>query len=437
MRSFEPSLVVERELAAPLVPVAARTGNGHVYRRALCLARIHGVPIGLVSLDLTNGDLSSADLAEIVEGSLGAEIALHLDGDGIEATLPLSPEGISSDAVPRCTRLRTEFLATAPPVSVVIPTRERPKILDRCLDHLVALDYPSYEILVVENAPTSHATRELVERRAEQFEQLRYLREDRPGQSWARNRGLAEASAPVVAFADDDVVVDRTWLSALVSGFGRADDVGCVTGMILAAELETEAQLLLEEYGGFNKGFERRIFDLEEGRAADPLFPYTAGRFGSGASMAFKADILRRVGGFSLALGTGSPPCGGEDLTAFLKVVLAGHQLVYEPAAVAYHRHPLTYRLLLRQLFRYGRGLGAYMTACVADDPTLVASFSSKALPALRYLFDGRSARNSNRSKAYPRSLVLAELAGIALGPFTYARGRAAAAALAKAAVAR
>jgi GT2 family glycosyltransferase len=423
--------MIERELAAPLAPVDGRRG-GRVYGRAVCLARLHGVPIGLVPLNLRTGDLSAQDLADHVTRTLGDRVARHLADDGLESSQCPTPAGLRANRVPACERDLKKFLAKAPPVSVVVPTRERPEILDRCLQHLAWLDYPDYEVLVVDNAPVSPATRELVRRRGEQFGELHYLREDRPGQSWARNRGLMATSSSIVAFVDDDVAVDRGWLSALASAFASAEDVGCVTGLILPAELDTDAQALLEEYGGFSKGFDRRVFDLDENRPPDPLFPYAAGRFGSGASMAFRADVLRQVGAFNLALGTGSPPCGGEDLTAFRKVVLAGHKLVYEPAAIAYHPHPRTYRDLRRQLFRYGRALGAYMTACLIDDPGLTPTLASKAPAACRHLVNSRSARNRNRGDSYPPTLVLAELLGVALGPLTYAHGRVAAAANAK-----
>jgi cellulose synthase/poly-beta-1,6-N-acetylglucosamine synthase-like glycosyltransferase len=366
------------------------------------VVRLHGRPLGTVSLDLRRGPVSPPALHAELERVLGDRIACG----------PADERRVETGPTPR--------------VSVVVPTRDRAPVLDRCLRHLMALDYPDYEIVVVDNKPNSDATRALVTRRGHEFPRLRYLREDRPGQGWARNRGLAAASSPLVVFVDDDVLVDRSWLSAIVGGFAATGGVGCVTGLILPAELDTRAQALLEEYGGFGKGFERRIFDLAEHRPRDPLFPYSAGRFGSGASMAFRTDVLRQVGGFDAALGTA--PCGGEDLTAFRRVVLAGHRIVYEPRAIAYHPHPRTYRALLRQLFRYGRGLGAYMTSCLVEDPTLVA----KAPAAWRHIVSAHSTRNRNRSSSYPRSLALAEFAGLALGPLTYARGRAAAARLAE-----
>ena len=406
--SFEPVLMVERDLALTTEPVDGRRGDRQ-YNRALCLVRRNGDPLGMLSLDLHDGAVSRSELLGLMEGAFGEHTLLRTSG--LKGPRSSSPK-------------------PSPLVSIVVPTRNRPAVLERTLACLASLDYPKYEVLIVENVPVSSATRELVEHRGEDFFRLRYLREDHPGQSWARNSGLAAVSTPIVAFVDDDVLVDRRWLSALVDSFYAADDVGCVTGLILPAELETRAQALFEEYGGFNKGFERRIFDLGDNRPDDPLFPFTAGRLGSGASMAFSADVLRDVGGFDLPLGTGSPPSGGEDLTAFRKVILAGHRLVYQPAAIAYHPHPRSDQDLVRQVFRYGRGLGAYTTACVVEDPALLRTALGSVPAALRHLFSTSSERNRARTVAYPRRLVALEAAGLALGPLTYARGRCAASAL-------
>ena len=87
-----------------------------------------------------------------------------------------------------------------------------------------------------------------------------------------------------------------------------------MTGAILPAEQETRAQLWLEEYGGFHKGFRRQVFDLTTHRRDTALYPYDAGQFGSGANMAFRTDVLRAMGGFAVDLGAGTPAHGGEDI---------------------------------------------------------------------------------------------------------------------------
>src|ERR1700732_4295879 len=101
--------------------------------------------------------------------------------------------------------------------------------------------------------------------------------------------------------------------------------------MILPAELDTQSQVWIEEFGGFDKGYEQKIFDLEEHAQPDPLYPYSVGKFGWGVSAAFDPAVRRGIGGFDTALGPATPACGGEDIDAFLQIILAGHRLLFEP----------------------------------------------------------------------------------------------------------
>src|SRR5690348_12347934 len=97
----------------------------------------------------------------------------------------------------------TSALAAMPSCSVVICTRDRPRYLERCLNALGALDYPCFEIVVVDNAPSDGRTRDLAQRR-----QARYVVEPTPGLSRARNRGALESTGEIVAYLDDDAIVD-------------------------------------------------------------------------------------------------------------------------------------------------------------------------------------------------------------------------------------
>ena len=108
-----------------------------------------------------------------------------------------------------------DSVATAPvralaPVSVVVPTRERPDDLARCLASLAGIEADGHEVIVVDSGPATNRTMAVAERFG-----VRYLVEPRPGANRARNAGLAAASRDIVAFVDDDVVVSPTWLAAI------------------------------------------------------------------------------------------------------------------------------------------------------------------------------------------------------------------------------
>ena len=191
-----------------------------------------------------------------VRNTLAGSIDRHLLADGLDpASLDLWAGGAALDESP-CLEERRRTLAAGKPVTVVIATRNRPERLDACLDTILALDYPAFDIVVVDNDPTTSDTVELVSARGAATGRIRYLREDRRGLGAAHNRGLAAASGSIVAFTDDDVAVDRHWLSELAAPFVADPGVAGATGLIMPAELETPAQLMLEVHGRFSKGFE-------------------------------------------------------------------------------------------------------------------------------------------------------------------------------------
>jgi glycosyltransferase involved in cell wall biosynthesis len=249
---------------------------------------------------------------------------------------------------------------------------------------------------------------------------VRYVREDCQGLSLARNRGVLEARGEIIAFTDDDVVVDTYWLAGLARGFSVTENVACVTSLILARELESSVQLWFEEFGGFNKGFVRRVFDKKRGPEDTFLHPFAAGRFGTGAGMAFAATFLREEGSFDPALGVGSRTGGGEDMVAFFKVIERGKRLLYEPASLAYHEHRRDYASLEKQMYCYGTGFTAYLTKIVLDNPFLLFKLIIRIPQGLLFMLSMRSAKNQKKITHYSKDLTCLERKGLLRGPFLY-----------------
>lgn len=388
----------------------------------MALIRLHTHPVGIVLLDAALGaswEWHRRQVWDAVADAAGE----HLRADG------LSPESLSGTAgilplngrVPGCVLRRRAVRADAPKISVVVATRERPASLRMCLQALFEVDYPAYEVIVVDNDPLTTATAAMVQ---EEFDgTVRYVREPDRGLASAHNRGVAEATGKIVAFVDDDVVVDRHWLEAIAEGFAAADDVGCVTGLILPSELDTRAQLLLEQHGGFDKGFGLRIYDSGPHRPDHPLFPFTPGRFGSGANMAFDAAILRGMGGFDNATGVGTYARGGDDLAAMFRVVL-DHRVVYQPSAIVWHRHHRELGALRNQAFGYGVGLGAFLTSALVHEPRILPALLRRLPAGLRYAFSTSSDRNRGRYDGWPAEFTRLERRGLLYGPVAYAISR-------------
>jgi len=269
-----------------------------------------------------------------------------------------------------------------------------------------------------------------------------------PGLAIAHNRGLAAVRGQVVAFTDDDVVADPRWLTELTAPFAADPGLGCATGLILPARLRTPAQVLLESHGGFAKGFTPRTYDPAHPPADEPLFPFTAGRFGSGANMAFRTAVLRSVGGFDPATGAGTRARGGDDLYGFVRVLAEGRRLRYTPSALVWHHHRETWRDLETQAYGYGAGLTAYLTAILVNRPALLPAFlarvpgglaHARGLTAVRATAAGDTEAaaetgaaagagapggHDSRTHPWPRRLSRLQRRGMLYGPVGYLRAR-------------
>jgi GT2 family glycosyltransferase len=311
-------------------------------------------------------------------------------------------------------------------VTVAVCTRDRPDDLATCLDSLARVEYDDLEILVVDNAPSSEASRLLVERRGGR---VRYTREPRPGLDWARNRAIAEARGDVIAFTDDDVAVDPGWIRALVAAFGDDGTVAAVTGLVLPAELETEAQVIFERYRSFSRGFlPRRVAAAGRGSVARRYG--AVGDYGTGANMAFRRSLFERLGGFDPALGAGTPTRGGDDLEMFFRVLKEGCALVYEPRAIVRHRHRRGREALRGQIADHGVSFSCYIVRCALAYPEERLAFARLAC-----WWWGKTAFRTLWPRSSPagalRRLGLAELCGCLIGLSRYPRATRAAARLA------
>ncbi|WP_329121774.1 glycosyltransferase [Streptomyces sp. NBC_01465] len=385
-------------------PGGAPLTSGDIY----ALVRLWGTPVGAVLAHVAPGEQPAGVLAAAARRQLA----------------PFGQDGPAPPVKP----------GDLPRASIIVASRERAGQLARALDSLLVQDHPDYEIVVVDNAPATTATRDLVEENYAP-KGVRYVLEPVPGLASAHNRGVAAAEGEVLAFTDDDVVADPHWLTALAAPFAADERLACVTGLILPALLNTPAQILLESHGGFAKGFAPRLFDPAAPPADEPLFPFTAGEFGSGANMAFRAAPLRAVGGFDPGTGVGTLAKGGDDLYAFARIVVGGHRLRYTPQAVVWHHHRETWKDLENQAYGYGAGLTAYLTAIIVRRPGLLPGLLARLPRGLAHALSITAARASTTGESvpgehgtqdypWPRSLSRLERRGMLYGPIGYLRAR-------------
>jgi GT2 family glycosyltransferase len=390
-----PAAVRVVDLDAPLTDLLLPPSRlREPYRSLLLVVRMDGVPLGVTALPLESaGGVSRERLSQVLEAEFDAD-RRYADWD----YLPVETQ--------------------PPAISVVVPTCGDPVVLERCVRSILACDYGEFEVIVVDNRPDSAGAAVMLFEQFADDPRVRYVEEPRPGASWARNAGLALAEGEIVAFADDDVTVDPAWLQRCAAAFERSDDVACATGLILPFELETEAQLLFEQFAGLEKGFAPQTFRMA-GQGSRSLLPYTPGVIGSGANAAIRADVARALGGFDTSLGPRTPTCGAEDLDLFTRVLRAGHAIAYEPSAVVWHEHPDGMRRLHRQAFRYGLGLGGMLGRQFVAGPERLELL--RAMPAgMRYSLDQGSRKNAGKALDYPRRLDWLERVGLFVGPLAY-----------------
>jgi GT2 family glycosyltransferase len=383
-----PTRVVDLELNGR---PAGLDGLG-AYPRALLLLRWNGVPVGQVSLPVAGG--------RIPPGELEAGLARGLGRDFWFAWLR---DSLDLAAAPHDTR---------PRATVAVCTRERPADLERTLGAIARLNPCAAEVLVVDNRPATAATADVVRRHAG----VRYVRQDRGGLDAARNRALAEASHEVVAFTDDDASPDPGWLGAIVSGFADPTTM-CVTGLTMPVELETDAQEAFQAYSPFGRGFARRAFD---GRSQNPV---ASGHVGAGANMALRRTVVRDVGQFDEALDAGTLTRSGGDHEFFARIMSAGYRIVYEPAALSWHRHRRTWTEFQEAVGGYGTGLYAMWTRMLVVErewTTLKLALSWFLHGQLPWLWRA-VARRPGR---LPVRLLIAEYRGCLRGPVSYFQSR-------------
>jgi glycosyltransferase involved in cell wall biosynthesis len=257
------------------------------------------------------------------------------------------------------------------PLTAALCTRDRPDLLRRALASLAAQIPPPAEILVIDNAPADGRTRAVALAAEGVIAGVRYLVEPVPGLDFARNRALAAASQEVVVFLDDDAVAEPGWAAALLAPFADPA-VGAVTGRVEPLETATDGQRLVEANGGYSRGDETIRLPRD---AVRPLHGRRAPRIawavsvGSGCSLAVRRRLLLGLGGFDEALDLGAALPGGGDHDALWRVLEAGADVVYEPAARARHEHRRDLAAAWSQIAGHQRALVAFLVKSLVSPP--------------------------------------------------------------------
>jgi O-antigen biosynthesis protein len=224
---------------------------------------------------------------------------------------------------PQC-RLLSEY----PKVSVVVATYNGGRTLAQCLRSLSQLEYPNYEVIVVDDGSTDDTPKIL-----SQFPRVRVVSQPNSGLSVARNSGIKAARGRIIAFTDSDCVVDKDWVYHLVRHM-RLHSVDGVGGPNITPPEDRLVQ---------------QVVALAPGHATHVLLSQEEAEHVPGCNMAFTREALLQVGGFDPVFRK-----AGDDVDVIWRMQDAGVRIGFSTAAFVWHHRRPTLRGYLRQQRGYG-----------------------------------------------------------------------------------
>jgi glycosyltransferase involved in cell wall biosynthesis len=225
-------------------------------------------------------------------------------------------------------------------LSVIVPTRNRANMLKRALESITKqnLSQECFETIVVDNGSTDE-TREVVDSFVEKIPNLRYLYEETPGLHVGRHKGLKEAKADILVYADDDIEAFPTWLEGIAKAF-EDKDVALVGGKNLP-KFESDPPAWIKQMWETNrKGYKKvgalSILDLGNNvEKISPLLVY-------GCNYSIRKSVLIEAGGFH---PDGMPQeliryRGDGETHVSMYIQNKGYKAIYTPKASIYHIVP-------------------------------------------------------------------------------------------------
>ena len=220
-------------------------------------------------------------------------------------------------------------LSRYPRVSVVVCAYNAERTIEQCLASLARLDYPDYEVIVVNDGSTDR-TLEIAER----WEYCRILSGPNRGLSAARNLGAEAADGEIVAYTDSDCVADPDWLTYLVAKMEAGNLAACGGPNLPPPEESLVAAAVAVSPGG-------PTHVLISDEVAEHI---------AGCNMAFRREALLRLGGFDPVYRA-----AGDDVDICWRFQDAGHVIGFSAAAIVWHFRRNTVRAYLRQQRGYGK----------------------------------------------------------------------------------
>lgn len=229
-------------------------------------------------------------------------------------------------------------------ISAIICTRNRPDLIGNAVASVMNNAHDAFELLVIDQS-SDDSTERAVARFREDI-RFRYIHLDRVGLSHAYNTGISLASAPTLAFTDDDCIAPPDWLASVERAFERHPDVEMLYGQTLAAPELKDARgvlpaLPIRREEKLGKGYGFRVY-------------------GMGANFALRREIIDRIGGFDEALGGGGPLRSSQDFDFQFRAYREGAICLLTPDVWVHHYGIRDDDAWPMTLVAYGVGDGAF-----------------------------------------------------------------------------
>jgi GT2 family glycosyltransferase len=235
---------------------------------------------------------------------------------------------VSSRAVEQVFKAPLSYLLEEKPrVSVVVCSYNGGRTLDECLRSLLALDYPDYEIIVVDDGSTDE-TRAILAR----FPSVRAIHQPNRGLSVARNAGLQCATGAIIAYTDSDCAADPDWLTHLVHQLIQSG-AAAVGGPNLAPE----------------DGWLAACVAAAPGQPTHVLVSDQVAEHIPGCNMAFRREALEAINGFDPLYRK-----AGDDVDICWRLRHEGLRITFAPGAFVWHHRRQSPRTYWRQQAGYG-----------------------------------------------------------------------------------
>lgn len=265
-------------------------------------------------------------------------------------------------------------MSSEPEVSVVIPTYNRSALLRGTVDSVLNQETQvRFEVVVIDNN-SSDDTRDVAHSLMESHPgKVRYVFERKQGNAHARNRGVEEAGGSIIAFVDDDVTVDRNWLTSLKTILDSRHDLSFVGGKVLPQWNGPPPSWLTPDHWA-------PLALLDYGPDELPI----SGKNPRGlltANIAFRRSVFEDIGMFLPDLQRVKNMIGSmEDHEFLLRVCRSGKQGIYTPQMIA-TTHIDTERLTKNYHRRWHTGHGHFY-AILGDPDWERSKFSLAGVPA-------------------------------------------------------